>query len=69
MTGPQLLGRSKHEKEIVFDPMAGTGTNIIACEDTKRIAYMMEIDPRYCQVIVDRWQSYTGQKAEKLNGV
>jgi len=53
--------------KYVLDPFGGCGTTLIACEQTGRTCYMMEIDPRYCQVIVDRWQSYTGEKAEKLN--
>lgn len=53
--------------DIVVDCFGGSGSTLIACEQTGRRCFMMEIDPRYCQVIVDRWESYTRQKAEKLN--
>lgn len=49
----------------VADLFGGSGSTLIACEQTGRICYMMEIDPRYCQVIVNRWESYTQQKAIK----
>ena len=52
--------------KIVADYFGGSGSTLIACEQTGRVCYMMEIDPRYCQVIIDRWESYTGQKAVKL---
>lgn len=52
---------------IVLDLFGGSGSTLIACEQTGRRCFMMEIDPRYCQVIVDRWESYTGQKASKVN--
>lgn len=51
----------------VFDPFGGTGTTLIACEKTNRKCFMMELDPHYCDVIVARWEKFTGQKAE-LNG-
>jgi len=51
---------------IVVDLFAGTGTTAIACEKTNRKCYMMEIDPLYCQVIIDRWEKYTNLKAEKI---
>jgi len=51
----------------VFEPFAGTGTTGIACERLSRRCYMMEIDPTYCDVIVKRWEDYTGKKAELLN--
>jgi len=52
----------------IFDPFLGSGSTLIACEKTKRKCYGMEIDPHYCDVAVKRWEDYTGQKAELLNG-
>jgi site-specific DNA-methyltransferase (adenine-specific) len=54
------------EGEIVADPFGGSGSTLIACEQTNRKCYMMEIDPHYCQVIIDRWEKFTGNKAIKL---
>ena len=45
------------------DPFAGSGSTLIACETTGRHARLIELDPRYVDVIVKRWQDYTGQKA------
>jgi DNA modification methylase len=59
----QLL--SHFAGNTVLDLFGGSGSTLIACEQTGRVCYMMEIDPRYCQVIVDRWEKYTGQKAVK----
>ena len=47
----------------VYEPFAGTGTTLIACEKTGRINRSMELDPKYCDVIVKRWQNYTGKVA------
>jgi len=55
------------EKDLVYDPFGGSGTTLIACEKMDRKCRMMEIDPVYCQVIIDRWEKYTSQKAAKLN--
>lgn len=52
---------------IIYDPFGGSGTTLIACEQTGRRCYMMEIDSRYCQVIINRWGSYTNQKVVKVN--
>lgn len=54
------------EGEIVADPFGGSGSTLIACEQTNRVCYMMEIDEHYCSVIIDRWEQLTGQKAVKL---
>jgi DNA modification methylase len=49
--------------EIVLDPFAGSGTTVIAAEKTGRHARVIEYDPGYCDVIVRRWQKYTGKTA------
>ena len=54
--------------EYVYDPFSGSGTIAIACEKTDRRALMMELDPKYCDVIVKRWEQFTGKKAV-LNGI
>jgi len=54
------------EGDAVIDCFGGSGTTMIACEQLNRQCYMMELDPYYCQVIINRWEEYTGQKAEKL---
>ena len=46
-----------------MDPFLGSGSTLIACEKTGRKCYGMEIDPHYCDVIVKRWEEYTGKKA------
>ena len=51
---------------IVVDPFLGSGSTLIACEKTNRKCYGMEIDPHYCDVIVKRWEDYTGNKAERF---
>ena len=49
--------------DIVLDSFGGSGTTLIAAEMNGRIARLMELDPRYCDVIIKRWQDYTGQAA------
>lgn len=51
---------------LVLDFFVGSGSTLIACEQTGRICYGMEIDPKYCTVILDRWEKLTGGKAEKV---
>lgn len=53
--------------DIVLDLFNGSGTTIIACEQNGRKAYCMELDPKYVDAAVDRWEKFTGQKAVKLN--
>lgn len=53
--------------DIVYDGFSGSGTTIVAAEQTGRVAYGMELDPRYCDVIVKRWEALTGGKAVLLN--
>lgn len=52
--------------KIVYEPFGGTGSTIIACEKTKRKCHMMELDPRYCDIIVERWEEFTGKKAKLM---
>ena len=54
--------------DIVLDLFGGSGTTIMACEQNGRIGYSMEFDPRYVDVIVDRWETFTGEKAVLLDG-
>jgi len=57
---------SASEGALVLDLFGGSGTTLIASEKTKRKCFMMELDPQYCQVIIDRWEQYTNKKAVKL---
>lgn len=54
--------------DIVLDLFGGSGTTIMACEQNNRIAYSMEFDPHYVDVIIARWEKFTGQKAVLVNG-
>lgn len=54
-------------KHIVYDGFGGSGSTLIACEKTGRSCRMMELDPKYCDVIVKRWEEFTGQKARLEN--
>ena len=54
--------------DIVLDLFGGSGTTIMACEQNNRIAYSMEFDPHYVDVIIARWEQFTGQKAVLVNG-
>lgn len=55
--------------DIVLDLFGGSGTTIMACEQNKRVACVSELDPRYADVIVQRWQEYTGKQAVRQDGV
>jgi DNA modification methylase len=52
--------------DIVVDPFGGSGSTLIACEQTGRKAHLMELDPIYCDVIWQRWETFSGRKAERL---
>ena len=62
----QIRNNTK-ENDIVLDLFAGSGTSIMACEQNNRIAYAMELDPKYVDVIINRWEEFTGEKAIKIN--
>ena len=62
----QMLNNTKGG-DIVLDSFGGSGTTLIAAEKNGRIARIMELDPKYCDVIVKRWEDFTGQKAELVN--
>jgi DNA modification methylase len=55
-----------HLADTVYEPFAGSGTTLIACERTGRACLAMELDPGYCDVIVRRWEEFTGKKAERI---
>lgn len=59
----RAIRNSSQAGEVVYDPFLGSGTTIIACERTSRVGYGLELDPRFCDVIVDRWERFTSQKA------
>ena len=54
------------ENDLIVDIYGGSGSTLIACEQLNRKCYMMELDPRYVDVIIKRWEDYTGNKAVKL---
>lgn len=56
---------SSRPKERVLDLFGGSGSTLIGCEQTDRHAFLMEIDPAYCDVIVQRWEEFTGRKAKR----
>ena len=55
------------DKKIVYDGFGGSGSTLIACEKLNRRCFMMEMDPKYVDVIIARWEEYTGKKAVLLN--
>mgnify|MGYP002519648471 CR=1 FL=1 len=57
------------EGDIVLDAFGGSGTTIIASEQLKRRARLMELDPHYCDVIIARWEKLTGGKATKITNI
>ena len=59
----QLIKNSSKEDYIIADLFGGSGSTLIAAEQTNRICYMMELDPKYCDVIIKRWENLTGNKA------
>lgn len=61
-----LIKNNTKKDDIVLDLFAGSGTSIIACEQNGRIAYSMELDPKYVDVIISRWEKLTGQQAERI---
>lgn len=56
----RIILNSSRTKDVVYDPFGGSGSTLIACEHTKRKCFIVEIDPKYCQTIVDRFHQLTG---------
>jgi DNA modification methylase len=62
----EALDKTTKSKAVVMDLFGGSGSTLIACEKTNRHARLMELDPKYCDVIVKRWEDFTGKKAVLL---
>ena len=63
-----IISSYSDRSDLWVDVFQGSGTTIIACEKTNRRCYGMEIDSHYCDVIIKRWEDYTGKKAKKIDG-
>jgi site-specific DNA-methyltransferase (adenine-specific) len=64
----EILMNSSADGDSVIDLFGGSGSTLIACEQLKRKCYMMELDPHYVDVIIARWEQFTGKEAVLLNG-
>ena len=62
----RAIKKSSEVNDIVLDFFGGSGSTLMACEQLKRKAYLVEIDPIYCDVIINRWEKFTNQKAIKI---
>ena len=60
------IEHTTNKGDLVLDIFGGSGSTLIAAEQTKRICYMMELDTKYCDIIIERWEKLTGQRAELL---
>lgn len=58
-----LINNSSKKEDIILDTFLGSGSTLIACEKEHRSCYGLELDPVYCDVIIQRWQNYTGKDA------
>jgi DNA modification methylase len=63
----RLVLNSSKVGDTVFDGFVGSGSTLIACDQVKRHCLAVELDPEYCQVVINRWEKLTGQKAEQLS--
>lgn len=63
----RLMYNNSRPGEPVADIFGGSGTTMIAAEQLNRRCFMMELDPHYCDVIIARWEAFTGQKAKQIN--
>jgi DNA modification methylase len=63
----RLILNSSKVNDIVFDGFVGSGSTLLAAEQTNRRCLAVELDPEYCQVVINRWEKLTGLKAEKLS--
>jgi len=59
----RAVGNSSKGRDTVLDPFGGSGSTLIACEKTTRQARLIELEPKYCDVIIRRWQEFTGKEA------
>lgn len=64
-----LIHNSTKPGQIVLDLFGGSGSTMIACEQIKRKCYTMEYDPKYCDVIIQRWENLTGSKAKQISSI
>lgn len=62
----RLILNSSKVGDVVFDGFVGSGSTLLACEQTNRRCLAIELDPEYCQVVINRWEKLTSQKVEKL---
>lgn len=62
----RFINNSSRKNDIVLDLFGGSGSTLIACEQLGRRCYTMELDPKYCDVIIKRWETLTGEKAVKI---
>jgi DNA modification methylase len=63
----RLLLNSSRINDLIYDPFGGSGSTLIAAEDTKRRCAMIELDPEYCRVIIARFEKHSGIKAVLLS--
>ncbi len=63
----EIISDFTTDSERVLDLFGGSGSTLIACEQLNRICYMMEFDPHYADVIIDRWEKFTGKKAVRIS--
>ena len=64
----RALENSSKTGDVILDTFGGSGSTMIACEKTGRAARLLEMDPKYADVIVKRWEDFTGKKAKRING-
>lgn len=62
----QAIRNSSKRGEIILDTFGGSGSTLIAAEGVSRVCYISELDPKYCDVIIKRWEKLTGEKAKKI---
>ena len=63
----RAIQNSSEKDDIILDMFGGSGSTLISCEQLNRKCYMMELDPKYVDVIIGRWEKFTGKKAVKIN--
>jgi DNA modification methylase len=61
----RAVQNSSVKGNLVLDPFGGLGATLMACEETGRICYTGDLDPHYCQGMIDRWELFTGKTAKK----